>query len=540
MPPDTSWNLATVWEVVADQIGDALALGHGDVERSWSTFEERAARFAGVLSAAGVQPGDKVAFFLYNGPEYIEATFACFKARAIPVNVNYRYTEHELHYLLDNSDAVVVIVSTELVARLEHVLADLPDIRLVVQVGDGPLADGAVAYEDTLAAADPAPRIERSGEDLWFLYTGGTTGMPKGVMWPHRSLLGTAVTTFRGVRVDPPTTLEGYAETAIRLRDDGNASRLLAAAPLMHGTSAMASIGALCAGGAVITVGSRHLDADELLTAVERHRVTNLTIVGDAFAKPIVTALEAAEARGEPYDLSSLRMIVSSGVIWSQPVKDAILARADVALADLLGSSEGVGFANSVATRRRSASTAAFKLGEHANVFTEDGREVEPGSGEPGLLAVGGPIPVGYYKDPDKSAGTFRTFGGRVWSVPGDWATVEEDGTIRLLGRGSVCINTAGEKVYPEEVEETLKLHPAVSDANVVGVADEKWGQAVTAVVSLAPGHDVTADQLREHCRETLAGYKCPKAVVFVDRVMRGPNGKADYRWAATVAESSA
>jgi fatty-acyl-CoA synthase len=363
--------------------------------------------------------------------------------------------------------------------------------------------------------------------------------MPKGVMWPHRSLVGTSEATFRGLKTPLPDTLSGFGDTARRLVDEGLAPRVLAAAPLMHGTSAIASIGALLAGGAAVTVGSRHLDAVELLAAVARHRVTNLTIVGDAFAKPIVAELEAAEDRGEPYDLSSLRIIVSSGVIWSQPVKDALLARADVALADLLGSSEGVGMANSVATRRRAAETARFKLGDHARVFTEDGREVQPGSGEQGLVAVGGPIPIGYYKDPDKSAGTFRTFGGQVWSVPGDWATIDADGTIRLLGRGSVCINTAGEKVYPEEVEETLKLHPAVADVNVVGVPDEKWGQAVTAVVSLEPGATASAEELREHCRETLAGYKCPKMITFVDEVRRGPNGKADYRWAATVAEAT-
>jgi acyl-coenzyme A synthetase/AMP-(fatty) acid ligase len=267
--------------------------------------------------------------------------------------------------------------------------------------------------------------------------------------------------------------------------------------------------------------------------------VNQLTIVGDAFAKPILGALEEAASVGRPYDLSGLRMIVSSGVIWSRPVKDALLEWCDAVLADLLGSSEGVGFGNSVARRGRSATTASFRLGEHARVFTEDGDEVAPGSGVIGVLAVGGPIPIGYYKDPDKTAGTFRTFGGQVWSVPGDFATVEADGTIQLLGRGSVCINTAGEKVYPEEVEETLKLHPAVQDANVVGLPDDKWGQSVTGVVSLVDGTE-DSDGLRSaivaHTKEHLAGYKCPKRLVVVDRIRRGPNGKADYRWATATA----
>ncbi|HKY14076.1 MAG TPA: AMP-binding protein, partial [Microthrixaceae bacterium] len=495
----------------------------------------------------GVGAGDKVGFFLYNGPEYIEATFGSFKVRAVPVNVNYRYTESELAYLLKNSDSSAVVVSAELAERLAAVLPGLDEVRLVVQVGgelDPSLAatefgGEVVVYEDALRTAAPAPRIERRGDDLWFLYTGGTTGMPKGVMWPHSSLLGVGSAHFKGAKQEMPTDLPGFARTVRAIHDGGLAGRLLAAAPLMHGTSSMASWGALSAGGAVVTLESRSLDAAELLDAVARHRVTNLTIVGDAFAKPIIAELEAAEAKGAPYDLSSLTMITSSGVIWSQPVKDALLARADVVLADLLGSSEGTGFATSVAKRGRAAPTARFRLGEFSKVFTEDGVEVEPGSGERGLLAVGGPIPIGYYKDPEKTDTVFKTFGGQVWSVPGDWATVEADGTIQLLGRGSACINTAGEKVYPEEVEETLKLHPAVEDANVVGVPDEKWGNAVTAVIGLRDGASVTADELIAHCRETLAGYKCPKHVVMVDRVLRGPNGKADYRWAASIADAA-
>ena len=362
-------------------------------------------------------------------------------------------------------------------------------------------------------------------------------------MWPHRSLMGAAAPTFRAIKADVPTTPEGFAAAARTFHDMGRAVRLLPAAPLMHGTSAIASIGVLCAGGCIITLTDHSLDADELCATVQDREVNQLTIVGDAFAKPILTALERAAAAGRPYDLSSLRMVVSSGVIWSQPVKDALLEWCDAVLADLLGSSEGVGFGNSVAKRGRSASTASFRLGEHARVFTDDGREVAPGSGVVGMLAVGGPIPIGYYKDPDKTAGTFRTFGGRVWSVPGDFATVEEDGTIRLLGRGSVCINTAGEKVYPEEVEEALKLHPAVQDANVVGLPDERWGQSVTGVVALTEGR-ADSDELRSgiiaHTKEHLAGYKCPKRLVVVDRIRRGPNGKADYRWATATAEERA
>jgi len=553
-PAMTDLNLADVWETIADSVGDAPALVHQGRTLTWAQFDDRSARLARVLADHGVGHDSKVAHYLYNGPEYLEATFASFKVRAVPVNVNYRYTDAELAYLLDNSDAEAIVVDTVFASNVERLLDQLPEVKLVVEVGDPRdrpgadlardvvLGDRTVSwqhFEAAVAAADPAPRIARSGDDLWFLYTGGTTGMPKGVMWPHRSLLGTSAPTFKGFGLALPTTLAEVATSVGEIHARHEPIRLLPAAPLMHGTSAIASWGVLCAGGAICTLASRSFDPAELLETVQRDRVTNLTIVGDAFAKPIVAELERAERAGEPYDLSSLKLVISSGVMWSQQTKDALLARADVLCADLLGSSEGVGFANSVAKRDRPAPTARFRLGEHAQVFTEEGVAVEPGSGDRGLLAVGGPIPIGYYKDPDKSAGTFREFAGRVWSVPGDWATVEADGTITLLGRGSVCINTAGEKVFPEEVEEMLKTHPAVHDANVVGVPDDRWGQAVVAVVAFEPGAVATAAELAAHCRETLAGYKIPKRIEVVETVRRGPNGKADYRWAASVASAS-
>ena len=526
------WNLADVWETVADTVGDAPALFHGDRLLSWSDFETRASRLAAVFAEHGIGHDSKVALYLHNCPQYLEATFAAFKCRAVPVNVNYRYTETELIHLLDNSDAEAVVVGAEFAERLAAVAERLPKLRLVLSVD--PDGDGS---SDPWVAAAPAPRIPRQLDDLWFLYTGGTTGMPKGVMWPHRSLLGTAKASFKNFGLGLPTSLDEVAAAARTIHETATPVRLLPAAPLMHGTSAIASWGTLCAAGSLVTLTGRSLDADELLEAVQTRRVTNLTIVGDAFAKPIIAALQAAEDRGEPYDVSSLDLVVSSGVMWSEPVKQALLSRADVVLADLLGSSEGVGFANSVAKRGRPSPTARFRLGPDATVLTDDGEQVVAGSGDIGMLAVGGPIPIGYYKDPVKSAETFRLVGTRTWSIPGDFATIEADGTITLLGRGSVCINTAGEKVFPEEVEETLKLHASVLDANVVGIPDEKWGQAVVAVVGADPaGPPAEADELIAHCRETLAGYKCPKRIVLVDAIKRGPNGKADYRWAASIA----
>ena len=540
-------NLATVWEAVARTVPEEPALLHGDQVRSWSDLEHRAARLAAFLDAQGLRAGSKVALYLTNRPEYLEATFGAFKVRAATANVNYRYLEAELQHLLDNCDAEAVVFAAPFAERLGAVRAALPMLRTCLCVGadsEHPVPDWAVDYEAAIAANEPMPPIERSGEDLWLLYTGGTTGLPKGVMWPHRSMLGASSATFAAIKAPVPQDLDEVVAAVRAFHERDKAIRLLPAAPLMHGTAALTSMAVLAAGGRVVTLTSPSFDAHELCRAVQEHRISQLTIVGDAFARPIVDALEEAAGRGQPYDLSSLKVVLSSGVMWSQPVKDALHRWCDAALADALGSSEGIGFASSVARKGGSTSTGRFSLGEHARVIDDHDRDVEPGSGQRGLLAVGGPIPVGYYKDPEKTAATFRTIDGRVWSVPGDPATVEADGTIRLLGRGSACINTAGEKVYPEEVEEVLKLHPSVRDANVVGVPDERWGQAVVAVVSLRDdggndGSGPDAAALIAHARAHLAGYKCPKRVVFVADVRRGPNGKADHRWAAEVARSA-
>lgn len=535
----TGMNLATVWETVADTVPDAPALVHADRVVTWREFEDRSARIAAHLDRRGIGHDSKVAVYMHNRNEYLEALFAAFKLRAVPVNVNYRYLADELRYLLDNSDAQAVVFHAEFAERLDEIRSSLPQLTAFLCVGASEgyeVPSWAEDLEQVIATTEPMARIERSGDDLWFLYTGGTTGMPKGVMWPHRNLLGTGAATFAVIKADVPGDVEEVAAAARTFHERGKAVRMLPAAPLMHGTSAITAVAVLSAAGCIVTLPSRSFDAHEMCRAVEQHRVTQLTIVGDAFARPILAALEEAAERGEPYDIGSLKVVLSSGVMWSKESKEQLLQWCSATLADSLGSSEGVGFAASISRPGSTGRTARFTLGENAKVFTEDGREVLPGSGERGLLAVGGPIPIGYYKDPEKTAATFRTFGGRVWSVPGDYATVEPDGTIQLLGRGSASINTAGEKVYPEEVEEALKLHPAVCDANVVGLPDERWGQSVTAVVSLMDGADADEAELIEHTKQHLAGYKCPKRVVFVDDVHRGPNGKADHRWAARVA----
>ena len=536
---DGRLNLASAWEAIADEVGDSTAVSVAGRHYSWTDFDDRAARLAGTMLEHGLGPDSKVALYLYNGNEYPEAQYAAFKVRGIPANVNYRYTGDELAYILENSDAEAIFFDHTLADRLEAVRDRCPMLRLAVQVGGGEVPDWALGYEEAVSA-DPMPRIDRSGSDLWFLYTGGTTGMPKAVMWDHTNLLGSMEATFRPFRLPVPSTPAEAAATARSVADAGKEIRQLCAAPLMHGTSGIPGLATLSHGGMLSTLSSRAFDADELWRIVELDRITMVTMVGDAFGRPMVESLDRASAEGRMPDLSSLRLLLSSGVMFSAATKEAMLDHHGCTIVDSLGSSEGTGMASQVMSRRRrDTATARFRLGEHTRVLTDEGIDVQPGSGERGRIALGWPLPLGYFKDPAKTEEAFPMVAGRRWSIPGDWATVEADGTITLLGRGSACINTGGEKVFPEEVEEALKELDAVVDCNVVGLDDDRWGQAVTAVVELTAPGATDADELRAGVRERLAGYKVPKRIVLVDRVERSPNGKTDYRWAKSVAEAA-
>ncbi|CAM9495831.1 unnamed protein product [Discosporangium mesarthrocarpum] len=474
------------------------------------------------------------------------------KCRAAHCNVNYRYVEDELAYLVDNSDAKAVFFDDSLTERFDKIRGRLDKVRLWIHVGegtgerggDGECPDWAVGHEAVIQANAPAARIERSPDDLWLLYTGGTTGNPKGVMWPHGHLATLARRTLEPAGIPLPDGLDGVPAMLDRIEALGLVPRQLAASPLMHGTAGLTALMTLLQGGAVVSLAGRKFDADELWRVAVEQQCTSVSIVGDVFCRPMVEALEDAEKRGEPYDLSALRIVGSSGVMWTQPVKDRLLAFAKASgskliLNDALGASEGVGFASKQSHGDGDTETAKFSLGPNAAVFTEDGRRVEPGSDETGLLAVTGPIPLGYYGDPVKTAETFREFEGKRWSVPGDWARVAADGTVTLLGRGSVSINTGGEKVYPEEVEEALKLLPEVVDVNVVGVPDPKWGAAVTAVLEVAKGVAVEDQALIDALRGKLSPYKLPKNIVRVDKFFRSPNGKADFKWATKTAREA-
>lgn len=524
------WNFGDIYDAMAQAVDPAApCLIQGQRVLSWGDFTRRSNNLARALGERGVEVGDKVAFYLRNHPAYMEMLGACFKGRFTHVNVNYRYVDEELHYIFDNSDAKVVLYGQEFASHIEALKPRLPKVAVWLEVAnDGSVrVAGSESYEALVESGDGTPlAIERSGDDLLFIYTGGTTGMPKGVMWGLNDLwLAGAAGATPATDMIPPADLE---EHAANVRRAGGGSRIMPCCPLMHGTGLLTSIACIAGGGSVVLLEQPSFDPVECLEAVQRWQVNGLAIVGDAFAKPLLNALDAAPGR---HDLSSLVSIISSGVMWSMEVKQGLLKHhGAMVLTDSFGASEAVGFGRSDTTIDGTVATARFVIGEHCRVFTEDGREVKPGDPEPGYIARSGAIPKGYYKDAEKTAKTFPTIDGVRYSMPGDWCRVEADGSLVLLGRGSVCINTAGEKVYPEEVEEVLKQHPDVEDALVVGVPDDKWGQMVTAVVQLRSDSSLAEDALKAHARQHLAGYKTPKRILAKATLGRASNGKADYK----------
>ena len=537
-------HFATVWESIADAIPDAAAITHADVTRTWSDYDDRAARVAAAITAAGLGPDAKTALYMYNCNEYMEAQYATFKTRGVSINVNYRYLDEELWYLLDNSDSEALFFHSSLGDRVARVIDRLPNLKLLVEVDDGSSVGqvpAAVPYDELVERHEPMPRIERREDDIYMLYTGGTTGMPKGVMYATGGMAsGLIQSGFPLLGVAAPTDAAEVAGIVKAAVDDGRQLVSIPCAPLMHGTGLW--IGCFIphlAGGHVITLTNRSLDPHEVLSTVERHRANSVTIVGDSFAKPLIRALDEGQPDGGSYDTSSIAIISSSGVMWTTEVKEQLLDRIEQAiLVDAMGSTEGT-MGTQISMKGMTADTARFTQAPTTKVFTDDDREVQPGSDDVGMVAAGGNVPLGYFKDPDKSARTFRVIDGVRYSFPGDFAKVADDGSLILLGRGSQVINTGGEKVFPEEVEEAVKRVDGVVDCLVVGVPDEKFGQAVTAVVSLADGATADSAAIITSVKQDLAGYKAPKSVIFVDQVPRAPNGKADYRRAKEHAEAA-
>ncbi|MCP4036424.1 MAG: acyl-CoA synthetase [bacterium] len=536
------YNLARIHEAIASVLPDQECLVFRDRRFTWSEVTDRTRRLAAVLEAAGLgcyrerdvlenwESGQHhVGLYLYNGNEYLEGMLGAYKARCAPFNVNYRYVEKELLYLFDNADARAVIYHARFVPVLEKLRDRLPQVQLWLQVADDSghaLLPGAIDYEAALAAAKPKPLSDAiSDDDLYILYTGGTTGMPKGVIWRNEDIHKAALAAggVAGSLQELQQRVEGRPPM-----------RALPSPPLMHGAAHWVAFNMWHIGATVhIQSQVERLDPDDIWSTVEREKINAITIVGDAFARPLLDQLAKQD-----YDLSSLVLVTSGGAIFTAALKNELLERLpNIRIMDALGSSETGAQASHFSTKESGASTGNFDMSEGNLVLRDDlSGLLEPGSQEVGWLARKGNVPLGYYHDPEKTAKTFPVVDGVRYSVPGDRAMVESDGRLKLLGRDSVTINSGGEKIFAEEVELALKDHPGVYDAVVCGTPNARFGSQVTALVRLREGQAQDEDALKRKASESIAAYKLPKAIIFVDAVERAPSGKADYRWARETA----
>ena len=517
-----SMQFANVWERVSDTVGDEIALINGEDKLTWAFFDSKAAKIATILEEHGLKSDSKVGIYLHNSNEYLEVQYGVFKIEGVPINVNYRYKENELVYLLDNSDAEAVFFQGCYAERLSAIKEQLPKVKVYIQIDDGtePLMESAIDYENSISSSKEQIRFDRTEDNIYMLYTGGTTGMPKGVMYKHGSFIPSMLKTAFAMGFEVPEDMNDLEKIIVNAQANNALTVSMPACPLMHGTGMwLGAFLPMFSGGAVVTISDLGLNPKNVWQEVEKHKINSLVIVGDAFAKPLLDELKNAKENSNPYQISSLRAMISSGVMWSSEIKDGLLAMHDMTLFDAMGSTEG-GMGSSVSNREMPAKTAKFALNPGVIVLSDDGKEVEPGSDTMGKIGTSGLVPEGYFKDEKKSAETFKEINGVRYSFPGDYATINADGTINLLGRGSNCINTAGEKVYPEEVEEAIKKHPNVYDCLVVGLQDDKYGQRVVAIASLEENSALEEGELIDFTREQLSGYKLPKQILFVEEVM--------------------
>jgi fatty-acyl-CoA synthase len=527
---------ATALEALAAALGETTAQVAGTKRISWRNFELRAARLVTAFQEAGLGKDSKIGILLYNGVEYPEAHLAALKMRGQPINMNYRYVADELLYLVENADMEAIVYDTSMADRVAAIREQAPQLKLLVELDEGgDVLPGALSYNHIVETYQPAPRIDRSGDDIFMMYTGGTTGLPKGVMYTLRDMTS-GMANLLGLVTggEPVESVADIVNRAVTLHSAGQTFISLPGSPMMHTAALMNGTMAIqMMGGTVVSLAGRSFDPDEFFHTVEKERVNFAVIVGDAFARPMVHALESASEKGQPYDISSLKMIISSGVMWSAETKQALLDWADLTLIDGMGATEG-GMGAMISSRQSPPTgTAKFVKLADTKLFTEDLREIPEDSEEPGLIAAGGvTVPIGYYKDPEKSAATFKEIDGKRYAFTGDWGHYGSDGSLTFLGRGSGCINTAGEKVYPEEVEEILKTMPEIDDCLVVGIPDERFGQVVSAVVQPSGDLNLAPNVIEDFCRDRMAGYKRPRKFVIVEQVKRAPNGKPDYKWA--------
>ncbi|MER7450113.1 acyl-CoA synthetase [Nocardia beijingensis] len=536
-----SYNIADLVEHAIDLMPDRVALADDGREVTYAQLEERANKLAHYLQEQGVQPGDKVGIYSRNTIEAVEAMVAVFKARAVMINVNFRYVENELQYIFDNSDMVALIHERRYSDRVAAVRPKTPLLRTVIVVDDDttgaiPTAADSVEYEAVIAQSSGERDFgERSPDDLYMVYTGGTTGMPKGVMWRQEDVwrvLGAGINFITGE----------YVQDEWELAKVGAGSPPMVRfpiPPMIHGGAQWATFHSLFGGGKAVMLPE--FSGHGVWRAIDKHKINLIFITGDAMARPMLDALiEGNPETGQPYDLSSLYVMASSAALFSPALKDQFLELLpNRMISDSIGSSEtGFGGIAIVAKGATHTGGPRVKIDASTEVLDEDGNPVQPGSGAVGILARRGHIPLGYYKDEAKTAATFKEFNGVRYAIPGDFARVEEDGTVTMLGRGSVSINSGGEKIYPEEVEGALKTHPEIFDALVVGIDDERWGQRVVAVVQCRGESRPTLEELRPMLTQEIAPYKLPRSLWFVDEIKRSPAGKPDYRWAKEQTQS--
>jgi acyl-CoA synthetase (AMP-forming)/AMP-acid ligase II len=527
-------NLANLFEAAVDAYPDREYLVANGTRRTYAEMEARANQLAHHLAAHGIGPGDHVGIYAYNSVEWVETAWAVFKLRAVWINVNYRYVKDELRYLLTNADLKALVHQREFSPLVAALLPDLPDLRHILVLEDGtdfanPTSD-AQLYEDAVTSQSPERDFApRSGDDIYILYTGGTTGMPKGVVWRHEDVfyaLGGGTNPVTNTRIEDPSLMAAQGA-------NGPVTHL-PVAPLMHGATQWAVMGQSFVGSKIVLMAK--FDPHQVWELVEHEKVNSVMITGDAMGKPLIESLDDP---GSDHDLSSLFAVVSSAALFSAPVKDQFFARLpSIIITDAIGSSEGGNNGLSVIsagnTAMRSGPTVHV-LGQ-TEVLDEDLIPVKPGSGVIGKIARSGDIPQGYYNDPVKTAEIFPVIRGTRYVMPGDYATVEADGSITLLGRGSIVINSGGEKIFPEEVESAVRSHPDVMDAIVCAAPDERWGQTVAAIIQPRKGHEAPSlESLQAHCRTTIAGYKVPRRLQVVDAIERSPSGKPDYTWATSI-----
>lgn len=527
-------SFGTVIEAVAARLPDAVAVSEPGRDLTYAEFDDRAARLATALEAAGVGPGQTVACYLDNSSAYLETVLAAFKLGAVPVNVNYRYTADELTSLLTDADAAAVVFSGRLAPNVRHAAEHLRTLRLLVRAGEETDGAGPQApeLEELLRTTPPRPAAPRPGTDQLFMYTGGTTGRPKGVIWQQRDLLHSlAVPVYRPLGADLPADLEEAVAVAVRVHAEGRAPSTMPVVPLMHGTGLFNTLGALLVGGRAVLARPGRLDPHHVWDVVGQQRVGTVIVAGNAVGRPLADELTRAAQAGAPHDASSLSVVISSGTALSDGVKAVLHEHTPATVIDAIASSEGGPFAFAV-TRSSTDLPSRFYPVPATRVIGSGGQLLAPGTGEVGVLGYSGPMPLGYYKDSAGTAATFRTVGGVRYVIPGDLASLEADGAIRFLGRGSGVINTGGEKVHPQEVEDVLLAHPDVTDAVVVGLPDETWGERVAAAVATREDRPGLVEELQDWVRRSLAGYKVPRVLLRVEELPRTPTGKLEVAWA--------